>query len=191
MAVLTPGSVVKISGAPVAGEQLVEELTYTGAQIEEAVRLVLTPGHLAAQLEEVSSPIVTTYGTANQETLLEGVDSLTLVAAQDFSFDVPNNRFFYSKSGATDVPFNVKASLSFSQGAAAAEVIVRATKNGTAIAGVYFQRTISNASTVGVGYLAGHFTLSENDYVEITVESTKTGDFSSWSFSTEIIEEAQ
>ena len=191
MAVLTPGSVVKISGAPIAGEQSVEELTYTGAQIDEAVRLILTPGHLAAQLAEVSSPIITTYGTANVEVNLEGVELLTLKASQDFTFDVPNNRFFYSKSGATGTPFNLQAALSFSQNAASAELIVRATKNGVALDDIYFQRTVGNSNTIGVGTLSGHFTLDENDYIEISVESNKTGDFSAWSFATAIIEEAQ
>ena len=167
------------------------QLTYTTEQVENAVRLTIEPGHLAAQLPETNSPIVTAYTVADSPTNLTGVAQLTLVAAQDFTFDAGNTRFYYSKSGATNVAFNVKASLSFSQAAASAEVIVRATKNGIAIDGVYFRRTIGNASTIGVGYLAGHFTLSENDYIEISVESNKSGDFSSWSFSTEIVEEGQ
>jgi hypothetical protein len=192
MAVLTPGSVVKISGAPVAGEQLVEELTYTAAQIDEAVRLTLTPGHLAAQLYEVSSPIATPYTTADTSIPLAGADSLELIVAQDFGFDEGNTRFFYDKSGAVDTTFNLIASLSFSQDIQNpdAEVILRATKNGTPIEGIYTQRTIRTANTVGVIALSGHLTLSDTDYVEIYVESTKTGTFNAWSFATSIIEEA-
>jgi hypothetical protein len=188
---LTPGSVVQISGAPSAGEQVVTALSVTAAQIEEAVRLSLTPSHLGAQLPESASPIVTPYPTANTPVVLGGVDQLALTDGQDFTFDVGNNRFFYSKSGAVDVPFNVMAVLSFSQSAANAELFLRATKNGVALEGIYFQRTISTSNVVGVGTLAGHFTLSENDYIEITVESDKTGNVNSWSFATDIKEEGQ
>jgi hypothetical protein len=164
---------------------------YNTTQRDEAIRLILTPGHLAAQLDETNSPIVTAYTIANVPTNLQGVAQITLMASQDFTFDEGNSRFYYSRPGATNVPFNVKASLSFSQNASAAEVIVRATINGVAAPGVYFRRTVGNNNVVGVGYLAGHFTLSENDYVEISFESDKTGTVNSWGFSTEIVEEAQ
>jgi hypothetical protein len=166
--------------------------TYNQAQVDNAVRLSLTPGHLAAQLAEVSSPISTAYGTADESIPLEGAEDLTLVVATDFGFDSGNSRFFYSKAGAVDTTFNLIASLSFSQDIPTpdAEVILRATKNGTPISGVFAQRTIRTANTVGVIALSGHLVLSENDYVEIYVESTKTGTFNAWSFATSIIEEA-
>ncbi|MHC5062165.1 MAG: hypothetical protein ACYTFK_13965 [Planctomycetota bacterium] len=167
------------------------QLTYTTAEVEEAVRLTLEPGHLAAQLPETNSPIVTVYTVVNQPTNLQGVASITLTDSQDFTFDTTNSRFFYSKAGATNIPFKLTASLSIAQNAANAEITVRATKNSTAISGVYFKRTISTSNVIGVGGLNGHFTLTEGDYVEISVESDKVGNFNSWSFATDIIEEAQ
>ena len=188
---LTPGSVVKISGAPVAGEQLVEELTYTGAQIEEAVRLSLTPGHLAAQLAESASPIDTVV-VQDVPVLISGADQLTLTDSQDFDFDVGNERFFYDNSGAVDVPFQINASMSFAMSVAPATLVtLRALKNGVAIEGIYVQRTISGSSSIGVVSISGHFTLSDTDYIEIQVEATNSGTFSAWSFATSIKEEGQ
>jgi hypothetical protein len=178
-------------GLIVAGSCFAGQLTYTTEEVEESIRLTLEPGHLAAQLPETNSPIITAYTVVNVPTNLQGVASLTLTDSQDFTFDVGNNRFYYSKAGATNVPFNIIASLSFSQNAANAEIYIRATKNGVAIDGIYFQRTIATANTIGVGSLSGHFTLTENDYIEISVESDKTGNFNSWSFATSIKEEAQ
>jgi hypothetical protein len=188
---LTPGSVVQISGAPSAGEQLVTELTYTAAQIEEAVRLSLTPGHLAAQLYEVDEPI-TTEVVADTPIKVGGADLITLTDFQDFDFDGGNERFFYDKVGAVDVPFSLNASMSFSLSVVPNSLVtVRAYKNGSPIEGIYVQRSIQGTAAVGVISLTGHFTLSNTDYLEIWVESTQTATFSAHSFATDISEEGQ
>ena len=162
---------------------------YDQEQVDNAVRLVLTPGHLAAQLAEASAPLVTAV-TATTPTNLQGVEDLTLTGSQDFSFDVGNNRFFYSKSGASGVAFSLVASISYSS-SVGADITLRATKNGTAIDGIYSVDTLKNINDNGSMVLAGHFDLAENDYIEIYVESSATGNFFVEAFSTSIREEAQ
>jgi hypothetical protein len=163
--------------------------TYNQEEVDNAVRLMLTPAHLAAQLAEASAPIVTAV-TATTPTNLQGVEDLTLTGSQDFSFDVGNNRFFYSSSGATAVPFSLVASVSYSA-SVGADITLRATKNGTAIPEIYSVDTLKNLNDNGSMVLAGHFDLAENDYIEISVESSATGNFFVESFSTSIKEEGQ
>jgi hypothetical protein len=171
--------------------------TYNQAQVDNAVRLVLTPAHLAAQLEEGNAPITTevVIGTPKN---LEGVEELTLTDNQDFEFSVGDNRFFFARTGATAVPFNLVASISYSA-SVGADITLRATKNGTAIPGIYSVDTLKNLNDNGSMVLAGHFTLDgdssegadDGDYIEITVESSATGNFLVESFSTSIREEGQ
>jgi hypothetical protein len=166
-------------------------VTYSATEINNALRIILMPSHLGAQLPEASSPIVTAYAISGTESNVVGAASLVVTDSQDFTFDGGNLRFFYSKSGAVDVPFALVSSFSFSQNASAAEVTIRATKNGTALEGIFFLRTISNANTIGAATLTGHFTMSEGDYLQVSAESDKAGDFSFWSFQTDIVEEGQ
>ena len=167
------------------------QLTYTTAEVENAVRLTLTPGHLAAQLDVTNSPISTSYGSIGATNNLEGVTSLTTHTAQDFTFDVAATNFYYSLAGAVDVPFVLTASISFSQNASNAELEIFAMKNGSPIDGIYIQRTLGTASQKGVAIISGHFTLSENDTLELAVRSNKSGDFIIYSFATDILEENQ
>jgi hypothetical protein len=189
---LTPGSVVKISGAPVAGEQLVEELTYTGAQIDEATRLMLSPARLAAHLPEAGAPAVTPIGTADTPTKVIGGAATVLDHAEEFSYNVGGDYFEFSRVGAVDVPFHFTSVESFAQdiGQPDAEITLRLYKNGVALSGIYVKRTIRTANTVGVISLAGHLEMSDGDYLELWVESTRTGDFNSWSFNSDLVESA-
>jgi hypothetical protein len=166
-------------------------LDYSAGQVGEATRLVLKPGHLALQLPEGEAPIVTSVPAALTEYKISGADKLIVPATQDFAYDGINDRFYFSRAGAVNVPFNVAISQSYSQNASAAEITVRLRKNGTDLSGVYAKRTIGNANTVGTISIQGHFGLSDNDYLELVVYSTKTGDFNAWAFSASIIEEAQ
>ena len=161
----------------------------TQESTENALRLILEPAHLAAQLEEASAPI-TTAVVLNTPKNLEGVEDLTLTDSQDFSFDVGNNRFYFSRSGASGITFVLVASISYSS-SVGADIVLRATKNGTAIPGIYSVDTLKNLNDNGAMVLSGHFDLNENDYIEIYVESSATGNFSVQSFSTSIKEEAQ
>ena len=183
-------SVVKISGAPSGGEQVVEALTYTGPQIDEAVRLVLSPARLAAHLPESGAPSVTPIGATGTPIKVIGGAATVLDHADEFSYDAGNDRFLFSRVGAVDVPFHFTSIESFAQNAAAAEVTLRLYKTGVAVSGIYVKRTISNANTIGVIGLSGHLEMSDGDYLELFVQSTKTGDFNSWSFNSDLIESA-
>jgi len=168
-------------------------LTNTTAEVQEAVRLSLTPAHLAAQLSESVSPIETPYTVADATNNLVGVSNLTIMVARDFTFDVAATNFYFSRAGATNVSFNLTASISFSQAASGsdAQITLRAMKNGAPIDGVFIKRTQRTSSTIGVAIMSGHFLLAENDVIEISVESNKTGSFWAQSFATSIIEEYQ
>jgi hypothetical protein len=125
----------------------------------------------------------------NTPTKLLGGSGIILTHAHEFSYDVPGDHFVFDRPGAVDVPFVFSSSQSFSQDASVAVLTVRLHINGVAIPGVYVKRTISNANTIGVVGMSGHFTLSDGDYLELWAESTKTGDFDAWSFNSELKED--
>lgn len=164
-------------------------LSFTTAQIDEALRLVIQPGRLTLQLPEGSAPIVTSVPATGTEYKISGAAQLSLEHAVDFAFDGGNDRFYFNRVGAVAVPFRVMLTQSFSQNAASAEVTVRLRVNGTAVNGIYAKRTVGNANTVGVIAVQGHLPLSENDYLELVVESTKTGDFNAWGFQADLRED--
>jgi len=166
-------------------------MAYTQTQFEESIRLTLTGACLKAQLDETDEPIVTDLLLADTEYNIEGVDVLQLKSLQDFSFDVGNNRFYFSRSGAVDVPFSLVATLSFQFEQPNAALILRVTKNGTALTDLYTKLSTGVAAKNNEASMTGAFTLSENNYIELSVESDTVGEFSATSFSTAIQEQAQ
>ena len=163
------------------------QLTYTTAQVEEDVRLTLEHAHLAAQLEEGNAPITTAVVAATPKNL-EGVEDVTLSEARDFVFDVPNNRWYFSRSGATGVKFTMTSSLSYSADTGM-DVILRGTNRGVAAAGLYTVDTLKNANDNGASVLAGHFEVDDGDWLEIYIEASATGNFLVEAFSLSIREE--
>lgn len=167
------------------------QLTQTFDEVQEALRLQLEPAHLAFQLPESESPIVTPITSASTPTKALGADQVLLIDNRDFTYDVANDRFYFSRAGAVDVPFVINNPFCFSQNASTAEVIARVNVSGSPVDGVYIKRTIGNANTVGSVTIGGHISLSENDYIELMIESDKTGDFNMWSLEFDMIEGAE
>jgi hypothetical protein len=131
---------------------------------------------------------VTPIGSTGTPIKVIGGAATVLDHANEFTYDVGNDYFVFDRVGAVDVPFYFTSVESFAQNAAASEITLRLYKSGVAVSGIYVKRTISNANTIGVIGLAGHLTMSEGDYLELWVEATKTGDFNSWSFSSDLVE---
>jgi hypothetical protein len=168
----------------------VNKLPYTFNQISQAMRLILAPGHLALQLPE-NGAIVTDIAIAGIEYKVGGAAQLLTPTVQDFAYAAGPDHFYYDKVGVVDAPFNITITQSFSQtiGQPNAELILRLRKNGTPIPGIFTRRTIRTSDTVGVISLEGHLTLSTNDYLELTVESDKVGNFNAWAFAASLLEE--
>jgi hypothetical protein len=168
-------------------------ISYTTPQLDDAIRVVRKPGHLALQLPESEAPIVTSVPIVATEYKVGGADKLIAPAMQDFTYISGPDHFAYIKAGAVDVPFNMILTQSFSQTIQQpnAELSVRLRKNGTSIIGVYSKRTIRTSDTIGVIAISGHFTLSTNDYLELVVQSDTIGNFNAWAFSASLIEEIQ
>lgn len=165
--------------------------TFTKAEVDNSIRLTLEPSHLSLKLPESASPIITSIAVAGTRYKIGGADQLEFPVIRDFSYDVGNDRFFFDKPGAVDVLFHFSMSQSFSQNAAAAEVITRLEANGVPISGLFVRRTIGNANTKGVISIEGHFRISHLDYLTLTIESDKVGDFSAWSFMADLKEEGE
>ena len=164
-------------------------LTYTTAEVENAVRLVLTPAHLALQLEENGT--VDTVLTNNIPRQIGGATNLMLVASRDFTYNTTNDLWVYTGTG-TNVPLSIDTKISYSTTTVPAHVVwIRATTNDVAIPGVFAERTISGASTVGVVTLGGHITINYGDTLGLWAESDSDGTLEIHSFSTDIKEEAE
>ena len=165
-------------------------LTNTTVEVQNAMRLILSPAHLAAQLEETNAPIATACAQGIATNIL-GVASLTLTDSQDFTFDEVATNFYYDVSGATATIFNLIATMSFKYDQPNTAVTIRATKNGSAIDGIYAGVTTSAAAKNNEVTLSGHFSLADADFIELSVEADTAGVFSATSFATSIKEEAQ
>jgi len=166
-------------------------MSFTQAQFEESMRLTLEPARMTGQLAFVEAPIVTALPSADTPVKIVGAEDLTITNRSEFTYDSGTRDFTFDRPGATDIWFQINVAVSFSQVAAASEVTMKLTKNGTAVDGIYLIHTIGTSGDVQIGYLKGRFQLDHGDYLNITVQGSKSGNFEGWSFSTDIKEEVQ
>jgi hypothetical protein len=170
---LTPGSVVQISGAPSAGEQLVTELTYTAAQIDHATK------------DNIESVGAGGYSAASSVAVL--ADTWTDAPA---SFTIPYVSGFEYVSGSTiryigteDHSFLFGGSCSLSSGTPVTLIQVALEVNGVLLAGsTTGPRYFSNQSDSGSLSYGIPITLSTNDTVGLVVYADKpqTIDINTW-----------
>jgi hypothetical protein len=149
-----------------------ESAKYTNNQIDEAVRKSLTPSRLSTYLP-VATPYTTPTLAANTPTKL--LIPTTVKKKQDFTLDVPNTRWFLDTTGVTDREFVITMTTSMIASANNNNVIVSMYKNGVFEEGVSIARKIGTGADQGAVSVTGSFMLSDNDYVEVYVETDQGG----------------
>lgn len=146
--------------------------TYSQAQVDDAMRKTLTPSRLSSYLP-IASPYTTPALVASTPTKL--LIPTTAKYIQDFSLDVPNSRWFLNTIDVIDRKFVITMTTSMTAQNGNNNVIISMYKNGILEPGISIARKIGVGSDQGAISVTGSFTLSDNDYIEVYVESDQGG----------------